>query len=186
MTTTEWIALQLEGGAQMVLQRVPPSLTAEDVARALDGVVVGSAHAEGAVPRVLDARRNAPDIDDVDRLALVEQPDRSPLVILLDHASASALAVRAPQTVSWAGGIWLPPDHPLRGVRTEDELEQGLRALTLALESDPDLGSTHAGEEVAVDLLTRQVFFREGTATPLDVARERRDDGVVYLGRLPR
>jgi hypothetical protein len=187
VTTAEWVALQLDAGSPLVFQRVPPSLRVDELAGALGATVVQSVFGGGTGRRVLDARRwrEFPDLDTA-RMDLASETERSPLVVMLDHASASALARRAPHTMSWAGGIWLPPDHPVRGVQTEEELAQGERALRVALERDPDFGRLHAGREVAVDLLSKRLFVREGTATALDVAKEHLDDGVVYLAHLPR
>lgn len=187
MTSVDAIALQLEAGAGLILQRVPPALDASTVAAAVNGVVVDGFRVPAPGVRVLDARqcRSFEDLDAV-RADLADEVTRSSLVVLLDHTSASALAEGAPHTVSWAGGIALPPDHPARGVLTDEEFAQGARALNIALSERPGFADKHAGAEVAIDLLTRRLFVRSGTSTALDIAREHIDDGIVYVERLPR
>lgn len=186
MTTTELVALLLDSGSGLILQRVPPASTPVDLASALGAAVVADLFGVRPGARVLDARRWR-DFGDLDaeRLLLASETERSPLVILLDCGSASALARSAPHTVSWSGGIWLPPDHPARPAQTDDEFAQGERALRMALAEQPEFAREHAGQEVGVDLLTRQLFTRSGTATALEIAREHLDDGVIYLEHLP-
>lgn len=186
MTSTELVALLLESGSGLILQRVPPAATPVEVASELGAEVVEDLFGVRPGARVLDARRWR-DFGNLDgeRMLLARETERSPLVVLLDSASASALARSAPHTVSWSGGIWLPPDHPARPAQTADELEHGERALRMAFAEQPEFAREHAGQEVAVDLLTRRLFTRSGTATALEVAREHLDDGVIYLEHLP-
>lgn len=186
MTTAEWVSLLLDAGTGLVLQRVPPAATPEGLATTLGAEVVHDWFGARTGRRVFDARaRRTFDGLDGHRMTLAEETEPSPLVVLLDTASATALGRAAPHTVSWAGGIWLPPDHPARPAQTEDELDQGSRALAMALAAHPGFDREHAGEEVGVDLQTRRLFVRSGTATALEIAREHLDEGIIYLERLP-
>ena len=187
MTTPEQIALSLDAGSSVVFQRVPPNLDAGTLAEALQGTVVKDPFEDANPPRVLDARRHRSFAGlDPDRARLSDLADRSPLVVMLDHASADALARDAPHTLSWAGGVWLPPDHPAFGAYTDEQVEEGERALKMAIEREPSFARAHAGELVAVDILSGRLFARVGTATAFDVAREHIDDGIIYEALLPR
>ena len=87
--------------------------------------------------------------------------------------------------LSWAGGVRIPQGDFVRPTRSEAELLQGEAALARALAEDPGFAGRHAGQLVAIDLLTRSMFTARPDAQPLSVAREGLDQGIVYLGRVP-
>lgn len=186
MTTAEQVAALLSGGATVVLQRAARGVTAEALAEFVGGHVATDPFEPGAGGRVVDARTWRDFTGwDVRRGELERAARASPLVLLLDVASSQALLRDAPQTASWAGGVWLPPDPAARPARTEEEFALGARALAEALGGDPIFAATHRGELVAVDLLTRRLFAPTGDASAVDHAREHLDEGILHVGRVP-
>lgn len=114
-------------------------------------------------------------------MELEQAPHSSPVVVLLDVATATELGRMAPQTVSWAGGVWLPPESAVRRVRDESELVLVERALRDVLAADPDRRRELRGSVVALDLASRRLFTALPDATVFDRAEELLDDGLVGM-----
>lgn len=105
-------------------------------------------------------------------------------VVLLDVASAALVALQAPHTVSWCGGIALPVETAVRGVATEDELAEGSRALARWASELPADSPWH-GARVGIDLLTERVFAAPAHGDPLTAALDALDEGTIYVGVVP-
>lgn len=186
------VALRIQSGLPVVLQRVPRRLDAQAVARGLiervgraAAVVTDAFTGRSEAVRVIDGRSLRAETFrqwDEDRAQLGDE--RSPLVVLLDVNSTKALLANAPHLSSWAGGVQLPEEKDVRPARSDDELALGRAALRRILQVRSELRQTHSRVPIGVVLGSDQLFLGEGGVYPLQAAREELDEGIVYITRL--
>jgi hypothetical protein len=191
MRSVDRVALALNG-SPVVLQRVPRPTRSEEFAvelEAITGRPARSVDGVAIVPRVirvLDGRtRDAANFETWDRDRASLASEESPLVVLLDVASAALVARAAPHFTSWASGIWMPAEDVVRPARSDDEVALGEATLRRALEEDPAFRDAHRGEFVGVDLLTGRLFAPKPDGGAIAAAKEQLDEGLLYLTRLP-
>lgn len=186
------IAIELQAGQPLILQRVRRAVNAEALAASLAAqagedvhVVATPWEACAAGPRVMDARRALEaDFDDWDvRRATLATPER-PLVVLLDVVTSTWLLVAAPHVASWAGGVRLPVPPSVRPALSEEEIGAGKRQLRDALAESPGLAAELAGLTFAVDLASGRIFKPRPSTSALELARDAMDEGVVWVTRL--
>lgn len=182
------IAFDLRSGAPLVLQRVGRSTTSEEVAAALAAELGSPVRAASRLDdasgvAVIDGR-SLRDTDfatwDLRRATLV--PPGASRVVLLDAATASWLLQNAPHTASWAGGVSLPADPAVRAAQSDEELEAGAALFDRWLREGH--GAALRGQVVALDLVSGRAFVGRVDASPLAVAQEQLDEGIVYVERV--
>ena len=181
------VALRVLAGSPLVLQRVPRAFDPDAFASDLAAKV-------GQAVRVVSALDDRPDLALVDlrhtgpstfvnwdprRADLV--PDGGQRVVLLSAATGRALLQQAPHTASWAGDVGLPAEPSVRSARSDDELATG-RHLFAAWAAEEALPR---GAAIGIDLATERRFRGRADVSPLDLAREALDEGIVYLTRAP-
>ena len=185
-------ALDLLGGADLVLQRVPRATSADAIATRLveeldrEGNVVHAADtvSPGAV-RVLDGRALGEDtFSRWDRARATLAMAGSPLVVLLNVEAGRRLLRAAPHVASWAGGVRLPAESVIQIAQSEAQLEAGRAALSRALQSDPALAVRAAGRSVGVVIGSDRVFVMSPDASVVDQARCELDEGLLYVARV--
>ena len=177
-------ALDLAGGASLLLQRVPRAWTADALAGALQPLVgrpvrVARGLDDAVDIAVWDARGQPPatfDAWDPQRATLV--PADGARIVLLDVATARHVLQRAPHTASFAGGVTMPPPGAVRGAETLEQAEAGDALLRRTVADHPE----HRGRLVGIDLLSERIFAGLPDATPVEVAREHLDEGIIYVG----
>lgn len=178
-TSMEQVALELAAGRIVVLQRVPPQLTALAAMEELAQYT-----GQPAPVRLIDARGWLEDRFigwDIRRAVLASEA--SPLVVLLDVLATRSILTAAPQTCSWAGGVRMPVEKVVRLARSPSEIALGKTRLSEWMDAEPGW-KTHLGEPVAIDLGSGRVFWGRELASPLAVAREYLDEGIVYMTRV--
>jgi hypothetical protein len=186
------VAIQVQVGLPVVLQRVPRKLDVQTAAQGLAErlerpveVVIDAFAAKPDAVRVIDGRPLRADNFrrwDEGRAQLGDE--RSPLVVLLDVHSGKALLAAAPHLSSWAGGVQLPEEKSVRPARSEEELTLGRAALRRALYEHPELRETHPRVPIGVMIGADRLFLGEGGVYPLQAAREELDEGILYITRL--
>lgn len=186
------VALELQAGQPLILQRVRRSVTAAEVAGVLQEhldrpvrVVAEPTEAGEEGVRVWDARQSKEssfDGWDVQRATLASSDNA--LVVLLDVVTSTWLIVAAPHVVSWAGGVRLPCPPSVRPALSEEEIRLGERLLREALAERPGLRAQLGGLSLAVDLASGRIFTTRGGTPPLSLARDHMDEGVVWITRL--
>ena len=186
------VALRIQAGLPVVLQRVPLRLDARSAAKGLEErlqhsveVVTDAFAAKPNTVRVIDARSLRADTFrgwDEGRAQLGDE--RSPLVVLLDVNSGKALLAAAPHLSSWAGGVQLPEEKSVRPARSDEELSLGRAALRRVLYQQPELRETHPRVPIGIMIGSDRLFLGEGGVYPLQAAREEFDEGILYITRL--
>lgn len=190
MTTAEAVALSLQAGLPVVLQRVARATSAQGFVHELQALL-GTPCAVVQAPidrapvgvRVLDARQASRDTFlawDHQRARLGDAS--SPLVVLLDAASGRTLLQVAPHLSSWAGGVRLPVEPLVRTARSDQELRLGQNALRRVLHERPELRQEDA--PIGVVLGSDRVFVGLPEVSPLAQARDELDEGTVYVTRI--
>jgi hypothetical protein len=183
VTSASRVATDLAAGAQVVLQRVPRSMAADTFASALGrpaAVVTAWSGPIAGTIRVLDARQRVPDFADLDGQRAFLATADSPLVVLLDAASARAMLADAPHLASWAGGVWLPGERAVRYANNEAERERGHILLARRI-GEEGLQDVAFGRSVGVDLATTRVFVPSGDDDAITLARRALDEGIVHV-----
>lgn len=181
MTSGERVATDLAAGAQVVLQRVPRSMSAEALAAELEATLVTDwGPPIPGMLRVIDARQRAADFVDLDLRRAVLATVDSPLVVVLDAASARAMLADAPHLASWAGGVWLPGERAVRYVESDAERERGRILLRRRL-IEEGLDVQVRGLSVGVDLATTRLFVPRGDDDAITLARRSLDEGIVHV-----
>ncbi len=191
-TTARLVGLQLRAGSRGVLQRVVRGVSTADFAKDLETEagqpvdVVRTLEDEAEAATVLiDLRGALPmTFDGWDPRREDLFPKERSVVVLLDVSGAQALWRAAPQTASWLGGVRLPAEPPVRPAATGQERAEGEAALLRALDAQPDFLEAHRGQTVGVDLFSGRLFAGRTDATPLDLAQEALDQGILFLTRL--
>jgi len=182
-------AVEALAGQRLLLQRVPPTVTAASAARrlsewadrsfvAIDSLSDWRAECPWAV---VDARaREVEGLEDAHRAELLARPGS--LLILLDRPASIALAQSAPQLVSAAGGVALP--EPSGVVRISDDATclVAHEELLRALRNDPASAARAAGKYVAIEIVSSRLFLPEPGLSALEVAEQQLDSGSVYVG----
>lgn len=182
-------AAEALAGQRLLLQRVPPTVTAASAAKQLSEwaarsfVVIDSlSDWRAECPwAVLDGRaREVEGLEDARRAELLARPGS--LLILLDRPASIALAQSAPQLVSAAGGVALP--EPSGVVRITDAAAclAAHEELERALGNHPATAARANGKYVAIEIVSSRLFLPEPGSTALQVAEECLDTGSVYLG----
>lgn len=192
MKTEDRVALDLQGGAAIVLQRVPRTTEARSFAAALSEITgqdvstVANPCATAPGVRLFDAR-SLPDtaFDSWDSMRPQLATEASTLVVLLNASRARALLDRAPHVASWAGGIAMPTHPQVRYAETSDERSVGAKLLRQRL-AEQGLAEHAVGVSVGVDIASGRLFFPEGDDNALAVARRSLDEGILHVERLPR
>lgn len=189
MTSADQVALQIQAGQGVVLQRVPRDALAEPFAYQLGELldrattcVKDPFEAHPDAVRVLDARgltREGFATWEPRRALLGDSA--SPLVVLLDAATARDLLTGAPHVASWAGGVQLPLERSVRAARSEAELRMGANAFSRIRAENREVLAAFLGRTVAVQIGTDRLFVPTLGASALEAAREELDDGLVYL-----
>lgn len=186
------VALDVSGGALVVLQRVPRSTTAESMARRLReelGSEVRVVHSPEAVAdaavRVLDGRSLRHDtFARWDQMRPTLARPGSPLVVLLNVEATRALLQAAPHVASWAGGVRLPAEPIIAETRTPAQREAGRLAFARALQADPTLRIRAQGRSVGVVIGSGRTFIMRPDAHIEDQARSELDEGLIYISRV--
>lgn len=192
MTSTEQVALRIGAGMPVVLQRVPREAQAETLAAQLRDLLERATtcvsdpfEAHPDTVRVLDARgRTRDDFATWEPRRGLLGDNSSPLVVLLDAATARDLLIGAPHVASWAGGVQLPLEKTVRAARSEAELRMGANAFSRIRSENHETLAAFLGRTVAVQIGTDRLFVPTLGASALDAAREELDEGLVYLVRV--
>ncbi len=192
MTTVDQIALLIRANLPVILQRVPRWFTAEQVAAELTALLERTTQVVsdplGLNPptvRILDGRQmteREAQRWEIGRASL-GTPD-SPLVVLLDAASARVVLRTAPHVTSWAGGVQLQVEHTVRPTQTEQERRLGNNAFSRVRKESRELLETFLGYTIGVDLGTERIFVPTLAASALDAAREELDEGLIHMVRV--
>lgn len=190
MKLPDGLSALLLAGAPVTLQRVTPGQTAEQFAAAwaaLAGTPVSVATDLFGPqrPSVVDLRGGV-DFSwlDARRSDLAAIPGQ--MLVLVDVQTGRALLRQAPQTASWAGGVHLPHPSAVRPARTDQEVQLGREMLARALREAGPAVHRKSGESVGLNLADARLFFREPHRRPLEAAEEELDEGIIYVGRVPR